>query len=70
MASLKSAIECRGIHHVARESRIQLYVAGRRVKVRIPPLPLNFHLDPPPGSRLLRLGFRAGRDFAAAENCK
>ena len=43
-------------------ARIQIswYVVGRRVKV-VPRYALGFHLDAPPGSGLLRLGFRAGR---------
>ena len=38
---------------------------GRRAsrQGRIPLSPLNFHLDPPPGSRSLPLGFRARKMF-------
>jgi len=42
--------------------QIQLYVAGRRVKV-VPRYALGFHLDPPPGSG--SLPFRIWR----VENC-
>ena len=40
-------------------------IVGRRAsrQGRIPPSPLNLHLDPPPGSRSLLLGFRARRMF-------
>src|SRR5208337_5175930 len=42
--------------------QIQLYVAGRRVKV-VPRYALGFHLDPPPGSGAF--AFRISR----VENC-
>ena len=40
-------------------------IVGRRAsrQGRIPLLPLNFHLDPPPGSGSLLVGFRARKMF-------
>jgi hypothetical protein len=59
MASLKFAIECRGIIMRAR-IRFPLYVAGRRVK-KFLGMPSASTLTRRPAPGLLRLGFRAGR---------
>ena len=41
--------------------RFQLYVAERRVNVLLALLPSALHIDPPPGSGILLVGFRAGK---------
>ena len=51
MASLKSAIECRQIHHGARESGFHCMSPVVASMSCSPPLPSDLQIDPPPGSR-------------------
>jgi hypothetical protein len=48
--------------------RFPWYVAGRRVKV-VPQYALGFHLDAPPGSGTLLLGFAHERTVCFTVNC-